>query len=218
MSPVEKVEFQGRVIEWYKASGRRYAWRDGNDPFCLLVAEVLLRLTGAWKVERVYEVLMQRYASPEELAAVDPSDLRQLLRPLGLHARAELLVDISKEIVARFGGGVPDVYDDLVGIKGIGPYTANAILCFCFGRRVPVVDGSVKRLFGRCFGYASPRPAYADKRLWELAESLLPESECREYNFGLLDLAAMVCRFRAPDCGACPIRHLCRSPGGNSAR
>lgn len=92
----------------------------------------------------------------------------------------------------RFSGKVPTTYTDLISIKGIGQYTANAILCLSHNQKLPLVDASVSRLFSRHFKLITDKPAYSDKYLWALATELLPNSNFRDYNLGLLDIGAFV--------------------------
>jgi len=201
--------FSVAVINWFLINGRNYPWRQTSNPFHILIAEVLLRMTGAWKVERPYYVLVSKYASPKDMVGADITELEKLFLPLGLHHRAGLLVSISEELVKRFDGKVPGSYDDLVGVKGIGKYTANSILCLAFGQKLPLVDSSISRLFRRCFNFSTGKAAYADKKLWQLLQNILPDSGFREFNLGLLDIAAIHCKYPKPDCISCPLAKMC---------
>jgi len=211
--------FQQAAIRWFKEKGRVFPWRQTREPFKILVAEVLLKLTGAWKAESVYNRIVADYGVPERMAIANLEELRKAFEPLGLHGRASLLVEISKELQSHFNGEVPNTYLELVSLKGIGHYIANAILCLAYGERVPLVDGSVSRIFCRCLGFSTNKPAYADKELWDIAGRLLPESDFREYNLGLLDIGALLCKYRKPCCTECPLARLCvaLSRGNNNS-
>lgn len=201
--------FQKAAIGWFKEKGRVFPWRQTREPFPILVAEVLLKLTGAWKAESAYNRIVADYGVPECMAIANPEELRKVFGPLGLHGRASLLVEISKELQSRFNGEVPTTYLELVSLKGIGQYTANAILCLAYGERVPLVDGSVSRIFCRCLDFSTKKPAYADKELWAIAGQLLPQTDVREYNLGLLDIGALLCKYRKPRCPECPLARFC---------
>lgn len=201
--------FQKSIISWYGSNGRTFPWRQTQDPFKVLIAEVILKLTGAWKAQQAYECLVAKYGTPERMANASLPELTEAFRPLGLHKRAKLLIDIANELNLRFRGSVPKSYDELVSVRGIGQYTANAILCLAYGEHVPLVDGSVSRVFRRCFGYPTNKEAYADKELWLLAFELLPNKGYREYNLGLLDIGALVCKHVKPRCSECPISAIC---------
>lgn len=203
-----KREFQERIINFYFESGRRYPWRRTKDPFRILVAEILLRLTGAWKAEAVYQRVIARYGSAEEMSRADVRELEEMIRPLGLVSRAKVLVNVSQDIVSRFNGQIPNDLTKLMSLKGVGRYTANAILCLGYGEKVPLVDESVKRVLTRCLHFESNKPAYLDNDLWVFAAELLPDKGIKEYNLGLLDLGAILCKYRLASCGNCPLTSL----------
>ena len=211
MAPeVDRIQFQKRVIRWYEKNGRHdFSWRKTRDPYLVLVAEILLRKTGAWKAEEAYKDIITKFKTIRELSDADVTDLKQLIKPLGLHNRAELLIAISKEVMNRFDGKIPSNYDDLISIKGIGQYIANSILCFSYDFRVPIVDESVKRVMSRCAGYQSKKMAYADKGLWSFVSSFLPTKKYVEFNYRLLDIGATFCRPTKPRCEDCPLTDLC---------
>ncbi len=207
---VNRSKFQRSVIQWYEKYGRhKLPWRKTKDPFLILIAEILLRRTGAWKAEDVYRSIIARFGTIKELSAGEITELKKLIEPLGLHNRAELLRDISIEIINRFDGKIPSNYNDLVSIHGIGPYIANSILCFGYNRKVPIVDESVKRIMSRCVGYQSKKKAYADNELWSLVSSYLPNKKYVEFNYGLIDIGATFCRQSKPSCKDCPLKELC---------
>jgi A/G-specific adenine glycosylase len=201
--------FQSAIIEWYKNSKRCFPWRQTNDPFKIIIAEITLKLTGAWKAEKVYTYLIDHYETPEKMARANQSGIRPLFKTLGLYNRSQTLIYIAKEISDRFDGRVPNSYEDLTSIKGIGPYTAYAVLCFAYNQKVPIVDGSVSRIFQRCFNYKGEKKAYADKDLWQLAWDCLPDKNWKEYNLGLLDLGALVCKHKKPLHEGCPLKTIC---------
>lgn len=202
--------FRSEIMDWYSRNGRVFAWRETDNPFHVLVAEILLRLTGAWKTLRVYPILVRQFGTPRAMANADVQELQTLLQPLGLHKRAFLLKAISGVLIEQFNGVVPNTYEQLSALKGIGTYTTNAILCLAYNKRVPLVDGSTLRIFGRCFQYVSGKPAYADKGLWGLADKFLPEHNYREYNLGLLDLGAALCKHSRPYCLDCALTGICK--------
>jgi A/G-specific adenine glycosylase len=211
MAPeVDRIQFQKRVIRWYEKNGRHdFSWRKTREAYLVLVAEILLRKTGAWKAEEAYKDIITKFKTIRELSDADVTDLKELIKPLGLHNRAELLIDISKEVMNRFDGKIPSNYDELISIKGIGQYIANSILCFSYDFRVPIVDESVKRVMSRCAGYQSKKMAYADMELWSLVSSFLPTKKYFEFNYGLLDIGATFCRPTKPFCEACPLKYHC---------
>lgn len=207
-------KFQCRIIEWFLLNGRKFPWRDSRDPFGVLVAEIVLKLTGAWKARVAYDTIMQRYGTPALMANGDLKGLLEIFRPLGLHSRAESLIEIARQLNTEFGGVVPQEYSELTKIKGVGKYIANAILCLAYNKRVPLVDGSVYRVLNRCLGIHSTKEAYADENLWEKAEELLPGKNYREYNLGLIDIGAIICQYKKTLCDSCPVVKICLSHKG----
>jgi len=203
--------FQSGIIDWFRANGRRLPWRETNNPFHILIAEVILRLTGAAKVEEAYRLLLAKYGMPTLMANANQDELLKIFKRLGLHQRATLLMDISKELNSRFSGSVPRTYAELTSLMGIGPYTANAILCLAYAKRVPMVDGRVARLFQRCFRCPIGSDISKDSRIWRFASELLPNSNCLEYNLGLVDVASLLCKRIKPRCNLCPVATMCQS-------
>lgn len=201
----KRRRLQSKLIDFYLRNGRRFPWRQTKDPFKILVAEILLKRTGAWKAEAVYNTVVQNFGSVILMSKADISELRELIRPLGLIHRAELLVRISRDMVNHFDGRVPENFDELTTLKGVGRYIANAILCLAHEKRVPLVDESVRRVFMRSLNVQSTKRAYMDEELWQLAHDLLPEHNVKEYNLGLLDLGAIICKHKNPSCHRCPL-------------
>ena len=206
-----KKQFQKKIINWYKSNHRDYPWRHTTNAFHIIIAEITLKLTGAWKAEGVYNKLIENYGTPEKMSMAKKTRLHKLFKSLGLYHRAELLINISNVIIDKFNSTIPTTYEELISIKGIGKYIANSVLCFAYSQKVPLVDGSVSRIFKRCLNYASERPAYADTELWELAGRFLPSANYREYNYGLLDLGALVCKHAKPHHEKCPLIKICQA-------
>lgn len=215
-------DFQKAVVTWFKSHGRTYPWRQTRDPFRILVAEIILKLTGANKVQQAYEYLTATYSTPAQMANADLEDLIRVFKVLGLFNRTKVLIEIAKDIEERFNGRVPRKYESLVSIKGVGQYTANAVLCFSCNKRVPLIDGRIYRLLSRYFSVYTDKTSFADSELWNFANSLLPSKGYREYNLGLLDLGATICKHGNPLCTKCPLGKTCsylerrHSYGGSS--
>lgn len=197
------------VQEWYSESGRDFPWRQPSSSFHLLVAEVLLRRTQAERVVGPYRDLTERYPDTHDMADADVAWLRTWFRPLGLVSRADQLVEAAKAIVYEHGGEVPRDLNKVESLPGMGRYSARALLCMAHGRAVPMVDESSGRLLRRLLGLRATGPAYSDRELLERTEALVPHKASREFNLGLLDIAAAYCHVSAPSCGQCPLRSLC---------
>ena len=195
---------------WYQDRGRHYPWRDSGDPYCVLVAEFLLRKTRVHRVLPVYNDFVSQYPTIAELAEADPAQVRDMVAPLGLPHRGPELVIIARSVVAR--GGTIDTGEGLLEFRGVGRYIANAVECLSFCRVAPLVDGGVGRLLRRVFDLNENKPAYADETLWMAARTIMETrpQECREVALGLIDLSSEFCKPRDPGCNECPLAGVCQ--------
>lgn len=206
----KRKEFQNIITSWYKDNGREFPWRETADPFKVLVAEVLLLQTFARKVVPVYTTITSLYPTPAALACADETDVIEIIRPLGLLYRASTLVSLGEEITLKYNGEVPKGLKELLTLKGVGEYTAHAVLCFAYKQPVPVVDRNVIRVYKRVFQIDRPlEKINPTKGFWLTAEKLVPRRGAREYNLGLLDFAALVCKHYSPLCTQCPAANIC---------
>jgi A/G-specific adenine glycosylase len=196
-----------RTLAWYRVNGRRFPWRYEQDPWRVLLAELLLQRTRADLVTPVYGRLLAEWPTAAALAQADAECVSAVLRPLGLEHRNERI-----QVVAdACQNGVPRSLDGLLALPGVGRYAAAATLCFAFGRKTAVLDPTVIRVLGRLDLGSSVRPRpREDLSLWAAAQALVPARDARTWNYALLDFGSTVCRAE-PRCGACPLRPLCPS-------
>lgn len=200
---------QENVIKFYQNEGRVFPWRTSNSPYLILISEILLQKTTSKQVLSLFNEFFQKFPTIESLATADLREIENVVGKLGLSKRAIFLKELAETIVNEFGGRIPDSPDHLLKLKGVGTYTANAVLCFAFGKRVPVVDTNVARVLRRYFCIKGKKPAYADPLIWRVAEIVLPSEKFKEFNYGLLDIAAKYCRPKRPKCEQCPLRGQC---------
>ena len=196
---------------YYRESGRDFPWRKrSTSPFELLLAEVLLKQTNAEKVVSTWTALVEDYPSPSELTSANCENLVDRLQPLGLqNQRVAALMAISSALVKDHRGEVPVNLSDLLEVPFIGLYTACAVGCFGYAKRLPIVDTNVVRLLGRLTGQDLGNDNRRSGRTWALAWAILPEERYQEHNYGLLDFAAKVCSPRTPRCETCEISAIC---------
>ncbi len=202
-------ELADSVVSWFRDNGREFPWRETKNPFHILLAEVLLRQTQATRVVSPYLELIARYPDPESLAHTDVTALRHWFRPLGLVERADRLVESARILVQEHGGQVPGDVEGIEALPGLGRYSARAIACLAFGRAVPMIDEGSGRVLRRVLALKSYGPAYSSRPLMEEAQRLLPQNSARDFNLGLLDIAARLCRPRRPLCSECPLLGGC---------
>jgi A/G-specific adenine glycosylase len=200
--------FRRRLLAWGRENRRSFPWRETDDPWRVLVAEVLLQRSRGKTVAKVYEELFHRWPDAGSLSRARESSIATVIRPLGLIRRAGTLRSMAREVVRH--GHVPGSLDGLVALPGVGRYAANATLVVAFGQRAPVVDGVTARVYRRYLGLESDMPASNDQDLWAAAEEATPTTAVREWNWAVLDLAAEVCLPARPRCPACPLVERCR--------
>lgn len=210
---IRRETFRAGLLAWFQENHRSFLWRKTSDPWLILISELLLKRTLADRVNAFLPGFIEKYSNPEILAATCQEDLERDLVALGLQKqRAAHLKALGKTLVEEFGGQIPKSSEELSCLPGLGDYGRNAVLCFAYGKRVPIIDGNVVRVLLRVFPTRySRREARWSPEVWELAWGLLPETadETRNYNLALLDLGALVCLPRYPKCEKCPLLAIC---------
>jgi A/G-specific adenine glycosylase len=207
--------FAGRVVRWQATHGRNaLPWQNTRDPYRVWLSEIMLQQTQVAAVLGYYDRFLQHFPDVRALAAAPLDDVLAAWSGLGYYSRARNLHRCAQEVVQRFSGEFPRTAELLETLPGIGRSTAAAVASFCFGERVAILDGNVKRVLTRALGYGKDLAAAANEReLWEHATALLPERDVRaampRYTQGLMDLGATVCLPRKPSCLICPLRGLC---------
>ena len=213
------LPFAERVIAWQRAHGRAgLPWQLTRDPYRVWLSEIMLQQTQVTTVLGYYERFLQRFPTVAALAAAPSEEVLALWSGLGYYARARNLHRCAQAVVAEHGGEFPRSAAQLAELPGIGRSTAAAIAAFCFGERVAILDGNVKRVLTRVLAYDRDiAEAASEKALWAIASDLLPIAPAGEplhaamatYTQGLMDLGATVCTIRRPACDACPAHAMC---------
>jgi A/G-specific adenine glycosylase len=204
-----------KLITWQRLHGRHgLPWQGTRDPYRVWLSEVMLQQTQVATVERYYARFLQRFANVRELAQAPQDDVLALWSGLGYYSRARNLHLCAQQVVASHGGEFPRSAAALQQLPGIGRSTAAAIAALCFGERVAILDGNVKRVLARCLAFAPDlADASAVNALWSQAQALLPHAhdDIASYTQGLMDLGASLCSARAPRCSECPLREDCQA-------
>lgn len=204
------AEVADRLLDWYSASARDLPWRRTRDPYHIWVSEIMLQQTRVETVIPYYERWMARFPTLEALADAPEEQVLKAWEGLGYYSRARNLHAAAREVVARYGGTVPDDPDAVASLKGIGPYTAGAILSIAFNRPVPAVDGNVLRVIARLYAIVDDIAQPATRRtIEELVRAMIPQDRPGDFNQALMDLGATICTPRRPRCLLCPVRDLC---------
>ena len=200
----------GLLLAWFRDSARDLPWRHERTPYRIWVSEVMLQQTQVETVIPYYECFLDRFPSVRDLAQAPLEEVLKVWEGLGYYARARRLHQAARELVRKNGGNLPDSFDRLKALPGVGTYTAGAIASLAFEERVPALDGNARRVLSRLFGVQDDVARTSTKRrLRELAEALLPPEEVGLFNEALIELGATVCTPRSPSCSCCPLRVLC---------
>ena len=211
-APAARQRFRRRLLAWYHVNGRDLPWRRTDDPYHILVSEVMLQQTQVDRVLPKYHEWLEKYPSLGALASAPEDDVTETWRPLGYNIRPRRLHAIARESVARYGGALPSDEQTLLSFKGIGAYTAGAIRSFAFGQRAAILDTNVARVLFRIFiGRGDPKAHAMRKHLWKVSETLVPRKHVFDFNQALMDFGATVCAARKPKCTACPMSALCQA-------
>jgi A/G-specific adenine glycosylase len=197
------MSFTRKLLAWYRRNGRDLPWRATRNPYAILVSEFMLQQTQVSRVLEYYPRFLARFPTLESLARARPQAVMEAWDGLGYYARARNLRALARELSAT-GYRVPDDPEELQTLPGVGRYTAGAVASFAYEKPVAAVDTNVKRVLSRAFG---------KKDVWKLAETLVPKNGKRawEFNQGLMELGALVCKARSPNCPGCPVRTDCRT-------
>jgi A/G-specific adenine glycosylase len=210
--PLQVRRLQRRLVHWYARHGRDLPWRHTQDPYRILVSEVMLQQTQVERVLEHYPHFLRRYPSIEALARSSEFEVREAWEGLGYYARARNLHRAARQLTEEHNGRVPDDPNLIRRLPGIGRYTAGAVLSFAFGKDAAILDTNAARVLARVFAVrCSGARSALQRRLWQLAETVTPAGKADQFNQAIMDLGAMICRARAPQCPRCPVRTCCRT-------
>jgi A/G-specific adenine glycosylase len=211
-APPDRRRFRQHLLTWYARHGRDLPWRRTDDPYHILVSEIMLQQTQVDRVLPKYHEWLEKFPSFQALASADEAHVTQTWRPLGYNVRPRRLQAIAREAVERYDGRLPDDHDTLLSFKGIGAYTAGAIRSFAFRQRAAILDTNVARVLFRVFvGAGDPKGHAMKKHLWAVSEALVPRRQVFDFNQALMDFGATVCMARNPKCLICPMSRYCRT-------
>lgn len=204
--------FQKDLTAWYARHRRDLPWRRHPSPYAVAVSEFMCQQTQIAAVLPYFDRWIKRFPDWSALARAKESEVLKMWEGLGYYRRARLLHHLAQAVDATPEKELPASPEKLKEFPGIGPYTAGAIASIAFGLRAPIVDGNVERVLTRVF--AVPENAALPstrQKLWHLAEGLLPEKGCGDFNQALMECGALVCTPRSPQCLFCPLKSACQA-------
>ncbi|MFC0471214.1 A/G-specific adenine glycosylase [Halalkalibacter kiskunsagensis] len=204
--------FQQDLVNWFNENQRELPWRESKNPYRIWVSEVMLQQTRVETVIPYYQAFIREFPTLEDLAEAEEDRILKAWEGLGYYSRVRNLQSAVREVVSQYNGEVPDTREKISTLKGVGPYTAGAILSIAYGKPEPAVDGNVMRVLSRILlidndiAKSSTRIIF-EKILYELVSKVDPSS----FNQGLMELGALICTPTSPGCLLCPVREHCRA-------
>lgn len=215
--PVDLQLLTFSLLNWYAHHARILPWRvkasDGApDPYRVWVSEIMLQQTRVETVIPYFERWMRQFPTLNALAATSQQEVLSAWEGLGYYSRARSLHRAAQIVVAEYDGQIPSDPARLRRLPGVGRYTVGAIASIAFGLDQPALDGNIRRVLARLFNVTEEhRSPAGEHRLWELAAQHLPPGRAGEYNQALMDLGALICTPRLPDCPHCPVTEVCQA-------
>ncbi|WP_138494944.1 A/G-specific adenine glycosylase [Paenibacillus pinistramenti] len=204
--------FSHKLLDWYETAKRDLPWRRQRDPYYIWVSEIMLQQTRVDTVIPYFQRFIERFPTLTDLALAPEEEVLKCWEGLGYYSRARNLQAAARQVVELHGGRVPDDKASVSALKGVGPYTAGAILSIAFGQPEPAVDGNVMRVLSRYFLLEDDiaKPA-ARVKMEALAARLIPEGRASDFNQALMELGALVCTPKSPHCLTCPVMEHCQA-------
>lgn len=209
----KQQEFSQLLLHWHQHSNNRsMPWKGEKDPYKIWLSEIILQQTRVEQGLSYYNKFIQQYPTVKKLAAAKDDAVFKLWEGLGYYSRCRNLLHTARTIANECNGIFPTNYDDVLKLKGIGTYTAAAIVSFAYNAPYAVVDGNVYRVLSRVFADSIPIDSNKGKiKFSALAQSLLDSNQPALYNQALMDLGATICKPQLPACEVCPLQTVCKA-------
>jgi A/G-specific adenine glycosylase len=206
--PFPLIHFQQALITWFHAEQRPLPWRQNYIPYQIWISEIMLQQSQMERVVLFFQRWLQQFPDIHALAGADENMVLKCWEGLGYYSRARNIRKCARIIVRDHDGIIPSDPQTLLALPGIGPYTAAAIASIAYNLPAPLVDANIGRIFARLFNIDIPL-TQARKLLWRKAEELIPKSQARAFNQGLMELGALICTPKNPACHSCPLIVFC---------
>ncbi|UCZ54101.1 A/G-specific adenine glycosylase [Bacillus shivajii] len=204
--------FQRDLIGWFEENQRDLPWREDQDPYKVWVSEIMLQQTRVDTVIPYFQRFMSLFPTASDLAKAEEETVLKAWEGLGYYSRARNLHQAVKEVDEKYGGTVPNSKEGVHSLKGVGPYTAGAILSIAYGIPAPAVDGNVMRVLSRIFTvYDDISKAKTRKKFEEIIEDIISRENPSFFNQGLMELGALICTPTKPACLICPVQKHCKA-------
>lgn len=207
---MDKEKFQYDLLTWYSKNKRDLPWRKTTNPYYIWISEIMLQQTQVQTVIPYYENFITTFPTIESLAYSPIEKVYKCWEGLGYYSRARNLQAASKMIMENYQGIFPNTYEEIITLKGIGPYTASAIASIAFQIPKGVVDGNVLRIFSRLYNDTSNIALDKTKKAYQIiCDNLISQKDPSSFNQALMDLGATICKPKNPQCEICPVQKHC---------
>ncbi|NOQ46174.1 MAG: A/G-specific adenine glycosylase [Desulfobulbaceae bacterium] len=204
--------FQQNLLAWFAENQRALPWRETYDPYHVWISEIMGQQTQMDRVVVYFNRWIEQFPDILAVAEASEQNILKCWEGLGYYSRATNIHRAAKVLTRRYGGIIPADYRQLLSLPGIGPYTAAAIMSIAYNHPLPVIDANVERVFARLADIEKPVKETATRRVLEqFADDLLCREESRAFNQALMELGALVCTPRNPDCSDCPVQNQCNA-------
>ncbi|WP_081707781.1 A/G-specific adenine glycosylase [Bacillus massiliigorillae] len=203
-------EFQQDLIQWFEQEQRSLPWRADRDPYKVWVSEIMLQQTRVDTVIPYFNRFMEWFPTLQDFADADEEKILKAWEGLGYYSRVRNLQSAVREVKENYGGVVPKNHSDIISLKGVGPYTAGAILSIAYGIPEPAVDGNVMRVLSRILLIKEDIAKPKTRKIFEDAvRALISHDNPSYFNQALMELGALICTPGTPACMLCPVREHC---------
>ena len=204
--------FTAKILKWYQNNKRELPWRETTNPYYIWLSEIILQQTRINQGINYYRAFTDQYPTLSGFAEADEDHILKLWQGLGYYSRARNMHYTARELMTNHNGHFPDNYQDLIKLKGIGPYTAAAIASIAFNEQKAAVDGNVFRVLSRIFGIDTPIDSTKGRTEYtELAYQLMDKSHPGTFNQAMMDFGAIQCSPKSPQCSTCPFGDSCQA-------
>jgi A/G-specific adenine glycosylase len=212
MEQTIKKKFPKALLKWsVEENDRQMPWKGEKDPYKIWLSEIILQQTRVEQGWSYYERFVKTFPTVKDLASAPEQQVFKLWEGLGYYSRCRNLITSAKQIVENYGGIFPKTYEEILALKGVGPYTAAAIASFAYNLTYAVLDGNVFRVLSRILDIETPVDSTEGKKLFaNLAQQILPKNQAGAYNQALMDFGATICK-PLPECAHCFFKKECKA-------
>lgn len=203
--------FAKQLKSWYRKNARSLPWRETSDPYKIWISEIMLQQTTVAAVIPYYKRWVKKFPTVKHVARAKLQVILKMWEGLGYYTRARNIHKCSQTIVSEFNSSFPETREELRRLPGFGPYTTGAVLSIAFNKREPIIDANVRRVIMRILAIKGLADVSQDLKISEFLGDVMPSAGMSDFNQGLMELGALVCRSKSPLCLQCPLNNQCKA-------